>query len=222
MDKLAKKLMEENENAQASDFFSPEAFAWKMILDDTGNVDDLSGVIQTFTPETDLETDPASYLFEILLTIYMEMIFQLFILTEASNSSEDKPFDPTPKFDNFNIDYFMPTIEEKFRKVSILAYTEKYDRKSDVDMTDMINQRYCRIIFRHLEETKAEFRKLNKMGVITSDTNYHMKLNELYNPTAKLRDIYAIVMINDICYKIYFNTVQKLGSASCSAGLRAI
>ena len=81
-----------NEQIDENDY-TPEALAWKLIMDDNINNSNLL----IFSEDNNKET-----LFEILLTIYVEMIFDYYKLKYLESLNPDDNFDDN--FDNFKLD----------------------------------------------------------------------------------------------------------------------
>ena len=61
---------------------------------------------------------------------------------------------------------------------------------------------YCRIALRGLPEDNGFFEMQKKN--ISSNKLYHFILNSNYKETTDIRDIYAVIKINNIGYKINF------------------
>jgi len=212
MKRIVNKLIEDDEN-KPDEYYTPENLAWKLLLDDVD--DDLAGVLVGLNPDFQKEDDSASYLFEIFITIFMEMIFDIAIVMNASENEineTDDEFNPNMK--TFNLDDFLPKLTEKFERVSINLNINKYER-SDADeyVKSIVDDRYCRVILKHYHEDK----KLFKHYKVPSHLHYHMILNSNYKKKDKLDDIYAIILLNDFVYKITFWPVLKVGS-KCGMG----
>ena len=213
MKRLVNKLVENDEN-RPDEFYTPENLAWKLLMD---NIDEeLTGVLQANSQDFQKEDDPSSFLFEILITIFMEMIFDIAIIMNASeneSNNSDEEFNPDMK--NFDIDDFLPKLKEKFERVSILLNIEKHKRiNTDENLRDIIDNRYCRVILRYYHEDKKLFRKYQ----VPSELHYHMILNGNYIKKPKLENIYAIIMLNDYVYQISFLPFKQIGSGKCGFG----
>jgi len=188
MDKLVEKMNLDNDN----EFYTPEQLAWKLLMDDI----DTSKVAQLLTFREGFGTDdnPITFTYEILITIFMEMIFDLVLINHHANS--DNIF--VPDFDKFDINLFLPLLEENFKKINIILNISTYDVQDD--MQYILDNRYCRVILRHID--KQYFIEHE----IEEELNYHMILNGLnkihYN---KLTDVYAIIIIKNNLFKIQFD-----------------
>jgi len=212
MKRIVNKLIEDDEN-KPDEYYTPENLAWKLLLDDVD--DDLTGILAGLTPDFQKDDDSASYFFEIFITIFMEMIFDIAIVMNASENEineTDDEFNPNMK--TFNIDDFLPKLTEKFERVSINLNISKYERSNaDEYVKSIVDDRYCRVILKHYHEDK----KLFKHYKVPSHLHYHMILNSNYKKKDKLDDIYAIILLNDFVYKITFWPVLKVGS-KCGMG----
>lgn len=206
MEQLAEKL---SETTNDENWYSPQTLAWKLIMDDFTEDDNLANMIMSYNPDHTSENDPASFLFEILLTIFMEMLFDFAIIMSAKEcETNGREFEFKPNMKKFNIDDYTELIQNKFLKVSILLTIEKHDIESfEKDYLEkIINKRYCKVIVKP-NRTESHLFKLYK---VDSDANYHMILNSSYEKTDVLKDIYAICKINNTLYQISFNIIEKI------------
>jgi hypothetical protein len=202
MNSLTDKIMEENDML-ANEYYTPQTIAWKLLMDDTDEA--LSGALLGFGDGED--DDPESFMFEILITIFIEMVFDIAVVAQASNDgSTSQDFEFNPDMEKFDLDLFIDTIKKKFNRISYICSVTTYDKKSmsSYELNELqktVNNRYCRIILKHNPDDKKTFRKKQ------IDENYHMILNENYRIKKHLKDIYAIVIINEKVYQIYFDKV---------------
>lgn len=203
MEQLVEQLYESTND---ENWYSPQTLAWKLITDDFGENDNLSNMIMSYNADSTIEHDPCSFLFEILLTIFMEMIFDFAMIMsakECDNNGEEFNFKPDMKF--FNMDDYIELIQDKFFKVSIMLTVNKYDTLSNDQleqdyMQHLIDKRYCKIILKQNEIESHLF----DLYRVSPDVNYHMILNSKTTKTNILNNIYAICKINNILYQISF------------------
>ena len=182
-----------------SNTYTPKSIAWKLLFDD--DITTLSSAIFAYDPddyEDKYDGDQDSYSFEILITIFMEMIFNSAILMGSSEDGNVESFEPD--LSKFNINDFLPLIKDKLKKINVLANIIEYTSK-ECDK-HILNKRYCRIILKHDKTTKHFF--------ISNDIteNYHMILNKDFTKKKSLKDIYAIVSLNNHIYQIYFDKIN--------------
>ena len=176
--------------------FTPETLAWKLLVDD--KVD--KGNLLSFTDDETVKDicDKVAVEFEILITIYLEMIFgwfKLLYLTENNN------------INNFKLDLSqikLEDLEEPYReKLKLLGYYLSLEEITDMDYYEYIkDDSYCRIALRDLDSDYGFF-LLNQKN-IDPEKRFHFILNSKYPKFADLRHIFALVKINKVVYKINF------------------
>lgn len=189
METLAQEIIDNNT-------YTPKSIAWKLLMDDDIAV--LSAKLFEINPDDLNDTDPNSYLFEILITIFMEMIFNSAILISATNDDDIESFNPD--LSKFNINNFLPLIKEKFKKINILAVVNEFENNEHTS-NKILSGRYCRIILKCDIKSHHFFKKNN------IDENYHMILNTDFKKSNKLNNIYATVIINNVINQIYFDKI---------------
>jgi len=209
MNSLIERIIEENDML-ANEYYTPQTIAWKLIMDD--NDEALSGALLGYADGGD--DDPASFMFEILVTIFIEMIFDIAVIAQATDDeSKLQDFEFNPDMGKFDLDLFINTIKKKFNKISYICSVETYNKKEMskhelAELQETVNNRYCRIILKHNPDDRKIFKTKNIAE------NYHMILNETYIRKKHLRDIYAIVMLYDKVYEIHFDNVPNYGKNS--------
>lgn len=186
-------------------FYSPEELAWKLVMDE--NIDD-SAIIMAFADENSKET-----LFEILITIYIEMLFDYYKMTYLENTlnlyGEEEENKICDDFENFKLDLNNVNIEtlenifcEKFKKIKYLLNINEIS----YDYYEYIKKnRYCTVLLKDSEHDSTYF--LMNEEHLDLEKRYHFVLNSLYLPVNDLRDIFCTVRINDKYYKISFMSV---------------
>lgn len=131
------------------------------------------------------ETADFPYIFEILITILME---GLEILTGDLSTAD---------LDNFSKDH-LTCLLPWFKS---LGFTLKVEELTDVDKTEY-SQYYCRIVINYKED--APLFQIKPIG-----KNYHFLINgnlhEENSNKENLKDLYAILNLNQQVYKISFN-----------------
>ena len=206
--------MDESNNEENNEFdawYTPESIAWKLYNDTFDEA--LSSNVLAFGPPG--ETDHTAYVFEMLLSVFLEMLFHMMALDSAKEleerieNGEDVDVDNSdlePNFDYFDMDLYLPIIEKKFVRISHLARVFTLERIEDEFVGEIMRGRYCRIILRNNCEDTHYF------DSIGSTDNYDFIPSEGFEPKKNLKDIYAILKLNDKIYKIYFDHIQKIGA----------
>ena len=194
--------------------YSPEELAWKLIMDE--NVSD--GALVGYVDE-----DSNEVLFEILITIYIEMIFNYYKLKylestikddkdedEDEDEDEEDDNDIINRFDNFkldltniNIDNLTNIFSEKMKKIKYNLFVSELSQTQ----YDYIKQkRYCNVLLKDSPIDKTYFIKNEKY--LDPEKNYHFTINSLYQKNKNdLRDIYCTANINQKYFKIYFTKI---------------
>jgi hypothetical protein len=184
--------------------YTPETLAWKLLFD--SNIESFSSQLLTFTDEASKETEPMTYLFEVLITIFMEMIIGILKTNFYSDElNKDKEFNP--KFNHNDFEEIIPLLKTKFDLINILLFTEKIEPTEDNKFhnSEVHKNKYCRIIMKH---NKDDFSLFTIYGDrVAEDKIYHMILNSKFILTNKtLNSVYAVAIIDGITYRIYFST----------------
>jgi predicted DNA binding CopG/RHH family protein len=204
MDDLVNKLLAINYD----DGYTPESLAWKLLMDDVDT--SLASNLLAYDPDDTVGDNSNSYIFELLLTIFMEMIFDMALIADAEEQEQqnvsDYKFNPNLK--KFDLNLFLPTLTQKFNYLSILLKTECYNKTTydESELQQILNNRYCRVILRHDTNNKNYFKQHN----IPEELNYHI-IGNSFNEKKKykhLTDVYAVIMINDYLYVISFDKIK--------------
>jgi hypothetical protein len=198
--------MENNNNKD--DTFTPEELAWRLLLDE--NVNNVQ--LLAFSDENSVEI-----LFEILLTVYVEMIFNHYKMQYLEFHAEEDEFDDEfddkfddefdDKFDNFKLDLsqinlamLTDNFDEKIKKLKFILNIneipfEKYEECK-------IN-RYCTVLFKDLLRDKAFF--IMNSEYLDPEKRYHFVKNSKYEIKTILRDIFCSFELNGKYYKVNFS-----------------
>jgi len=210
---IPQDLFAELNEYQTDDVYTPELFAWKLLLDDT-KTDILSANLQTFTDTDDEADDPITFSFEVMITIFMELVFGILKLNHYAENA-DQEFEPD--FTKHNLEDILPLLKHKFNELcyilSVEVIDDTADNKSYID--SIVGERYCKIILRHNESDKGYF-IINNDGLIDPEKDYHMILNGRFKPTKNLNEVYAICVVNNKVHKISFDVVPTINKPIAS------
>jgi uncharacterized protein YrzB (UPF0473 family) len=178
--------------------YSPEELAWKLIMDENIN----SSAIMAFSDENSKEI-----LFEILITIYIEMLFNYYKLNYLENTLNDENEDKIcDEFENFKLDMTKVNINvltsifvEKFKLIKFILNISEIT----YDIYEFTKKnRYCTLLLKDSPSDSVYF--IFNEHLIDPNKKYHFVLNSLYIPKDNLRDIYCTISINNKYYKISF------------------
>jgi len=188
-----------------SNEFTPESLAWMLLVDD--NIEKKVDIGQLIAA-IDLESEPnpqvynsQAYEFEILITIYMEMVFgwfKLLHLMENEQNGTETEFKP-----NLSLVTLTDITEPFTEKFSIIGYNLHVNEITNMDYYKMLQSKsYGRVALRDLKSDETFFR-LNSKN-IDSEKRYHFVMNGNYKGEKFLRNIYVLFMLNEKGYKINF------------------
>lgn len=172
--------------------FTPEDIAWNILMDNK--------ITNTTKYGLFTESDDMVYKFEILITIYTEMIINNLknIYLHGLENMENVDL----SLDNFKIDFTNVSYDilcNPYRKKLLsLGYMLNIDLSTNVS-----NNYYCKIYFRDCNQHSSYF-TMNKN--IPNSKKYHFVINGNFkeNKIKKLDDIFAIAILNNTIYKISF------------------
>lgn len=204
MEKLSNEI---DEIINDNSVYTPETIAWKLIMEKVG--DNLESQLMTYSTESDEEGDPISFFYEILITIFMEMLFDLAIINNAFECDvNNKEFDKDNiNFDieKFDLNLFISKITECFAQISIVVSVGVFDEQNEYSQKELSDKRYCRIILR---PNKKEV-NLFDMYDVPDEKNYYFLGNPKYKKTDNLNNIFSTCTLNNKIYKISFYKIQK-------------
>jgi hypothetical protein len=188
-----------------SNEFTPETLAWTLLVDE--NIEKKIDVGELIAA-VDLDNEPnptvynlEAYEFEILITIYMEMVFgwfKLLHLMENEQNGVETEFKP-----NLSLVTLNDIVEPFTEKLSIIGYNLHVNEITNMEYYKLLQSKsYGRIALRDLKSDEGFFR-LNSKN-IDPEKRYHFVMNGNYKGEKFLRNIYMIFMLNDKGYKINF------------------
>lgn len=195
-------LIEEVNLKRSDDFYTPESLAWDLLVGDI-DTDKVCKMLSYSVDnnEKNNKNDKLTFQFEILITIFMEILFDIAKLDYYGDDNEgSKKF--IPQYDKFDINLYKNIIEEKFK---IFGYgvgvncekLEKFSQDKE-GFKFLIDNRYCRVLLRY-NENNDEFKNFS------DDTYYHMAINGLNkNKYDKLEHIYSVFFMNDSVFSVNF------------------
>lgn len=193
------KLVDQMEECHDSKVYTPESIAWELLV---GEVDEeKKGSLLNYSMDDGIE-DPITFTYEILITVFMELLFNIAKLNSYNNNDDDTEF--IPDYDKFDMNSFCAVIGDK---LNLLGYSLLVQDDEIADFADdkehlkeIIDGRYCRVVLRY-HDNDTHFEDNN----VSDDIFYHMKLNGLSDVKyEKLKDVYSVVFLNGKIYRISF------------------
>jgi len=182
-------------------FYSPEELAWKLIMDE--DINDCALI--AFADDNSKEI-----LFEILITIYIEMLFNYYKLKYLENTINDENEDKICNdFDNFKLDLTNININsltniftDKFKKIKYLLNIHELSYDS-YEYTK--KNRYCTLLLKDSPSDSTYF--LMNEHLLDPNKRYHFVVNSLYVSKSELKDIYCTIAINNKYYYLSFTSL---------------
>jgi hypothetical protein len=199
-------LFDEIELQRESKNYTPESIAWELLV---GEIDkEKQGKLMAFSEDSaDNATkhDKLTFEYEILITIFMELLFNISKLNYFSENNDKNEF--IPNYKSFNFDPIFEIIDEKMKLLGYKAYVESEDIDDFVSDKDalkhLVDNRYCRIVLRYYDNED-----IFDENDVSKDTFYHMKINGLNKKKYKmLLEIYSIIFLNGKVYRINFDQI---------------
>ena len=127
-------LLEEVKMQRTDDFYTPESLAWDLLVGNTDNTK-VEKLLDYSYERVDNKKKIASqekltFRFEILLTIFMEILFDLAKLNcYGENNEGSLKFEP--KYEKFNIDAYIDLIEDKFKILGFCVFINKEKKEQE-------------------------------------------------------------------------------------------
>jgi hypothetical protein len=134
------------------------------------------------------------------------MIYSLLLIehkVRCEESGTTIPFNPQINTDAF--DAVVPLLEENMKKISIMVQVNTYST-SDPMITDIIKNRYCKIILKHNAGDRKAFKLYSEN--IPDDKCFHFLANPQYEKQTELKEIFSIVTIGTTLYTISFRQLE--------------
>jgi hypothetical protein len=214
---------------ECDNFSSPETLAWKLLTDE--NCKDHSNILLPVVENNDdIQTNPetltdASYdnnatQFELLISIYMEMIFGLLkinhinsLLNDDGELDSDIDYDMTfdPDLSKFSKDDMLLLFREKMKKIRIfLSIHEIYD--ADIDNYNDFgssSEYYCKIILKDTDHGRKHF--LKYANSLDPKKRYTFLIRQdKEKKQRKLDDFYGVCSLPNMKLRISFSPINIL------------
>ena len=206
---------------------TPESLAWNLMMDE--NVDDYAGMLMPFVSGDELLSqnngiryEQLSDQFQILITMYMEMVFGLLKINhimmntnengEIANEADlDKTF--KPDLSKFGVSDMLTVFREKLKKIRVyLSVQEIWDADPE-NLKDYgsASEYYCRIMLADTPEGKTYFWNNRNNPVVDSDKRYTFVMRDDKKKShKKLNDFYAVCVLPNIKVKICFSPINVI------------
>lgn len=183
---------------------TPESLSWKLLMDDTLN--DFGSSIIPYVDGEEYDQSILEDQFQILITIYLELIFNSMKLNHVENTDEtdenklSETFDP--RFENININDLIDFFQLKFKKIRYHLHVHEID--------EIFDDYYCKVILKNTPKGKLHY-DVNK-NTIDQSKYYTFAINRNFmnikKQNIKINDYYAICDLNHMKMKIYFSPID--------------
>lgn len=219
-----------NQPDDIENIVTPESLAWKLLMDD--DVENYAGILLPTVLEEDdsnksnkkgnsnLRYDSLADQFQILISVYMEMVFGLLKINHVNsfinkNGDIDESIDLEATFKpdtyKFTTDSMIDVFREKLKKIRIfLSVLGIYDANDDLpkDYGSSSNY-YCRIILKDSAEGKTYFRA-NAHWLDPEKRYTFVMRNDEHKKQKKLEDFYAVVTLPELKVRISFSQINVI------------
>lgn len=180
--------------------YTPESLAWDLLFDDSVDIKPL----MAFCEDSE-GVDKTESLFQILATIYFEMVFSWYkvqyMVDNVLESEDDFKLDVS----KINLELMKFPFADKFVRLNFQLIVHEIGQQSYIESKQ---DRYCTVIFKDSETDEMYF-KLNSQN-IPEDKRYHFIRNVVFKRKDKINDIYMTFPLNKSYYKIAFNEIRRL------------
>ena len=200
---------------------TPEILAWRLLMDE--DIKNCEGIMTPFVSgdelshDNNIRYDQLSDQFQILIIMYMEMIFGLLKIIHVNTHVNDHEVDKmdlddtfNPDISNFGIDDMLILFREKFKKIrTFLSIREIYcdDPKNPTDY-GLYSEYFCRVILKDTLDGKIYFLKNRNNPDVDSKKRYTFVLKDNTKKTHnKLDDFYAVCVLSNIKVRISFSPI---------------
>lgn len=208
-------------DTDTTDVITPDILAKKLLFDD--DIANYSGILLPFIVN-DKTTDTNSYdnyagQFELLITIYMEMVYGLLMINHINKYiNEDGEIDNTvdldetfnPNLTEYDISDLTDIFREKFKKIRIfLSVVEMIDYNCNNigDYGRVNNNYYCKIILKDTKDGNDYFTK-NKDKIDPTKHYTFLLRNDVIKNQTKINDFYAVCILPNKKVKISFSVID--------------
>jgi hypothetical protein len=200
---------------------TPESLAWKLLMDD--DVEKFAGVLLPCVSgdKSDLKGEVAydSLVdqFQILITIYMEMVFGSLKINHVSsllngdgdldeNVDVEKTFNPD--LSQVKVKDMAGIFKEKLQKIRVFLSVNEIE-DTDKENSKDFGYYYCRIILKDTLEGKTYFRA--NRDRLDPDKRYTFVMrHDTEQKQKKLGDFYAVCSLPHIKIKISFSPIDVI------------
>jgi hypothetical protein len=206
--------IEEIEQMIDQNICTPETMAWNLLMGI--DIPDFYGAMQFSVigneKHSNDQYDHMAQQFEILITMYMEMVFGLLKINnmcESIDKGSEKVEEFTPDLSQFTLEQMTEIFRDKFKKIRYYLTIIEY--KDDQSYRDIgyNSDYYCRVILKHTVEGKKYFdqnkhrldEKLNYTFAIRPDKIFGQK---------KLNDFHAVCTLPQMKIAISFSPINVI------------
>ena len=214
------------DQSHSENIVTPESLAWNLLIDE--DVKDYEGVLMPNVvndPNSSTQSgqgknmlyEQLSDQFQILISMYMEMVFGLLKINHISANmnehgdiSDEIDLDKTfkPDLSKFTVDDMLLVFREKFKKIRyFLSVQEIYDANSSSYGSSA--EYYCRILLKDTPEGKTHFWNNRHNPAIDPEKRYTFLMrNDKEKSHRELKNFYAVCTLPNIKVRISFSPLN--------------
>jgi len=183
--------------------FTPETLAWTLLTDDEcENIK--NGKILFFSNESSLNLEEQTEnKFQILLTIYFELIFGwyklLHLMKNEMNRTEDEF---KPDLTKITLDDLTKDFVDKIKTLGFILYVKELDNENyEIERKKC----YCKVLLKDLESNSKYF--YLKRYQLDTDKRYTFVRNANFELNTNIKKYTAVVKLPNNSFKIYFDFI---------------
>lgn len=208
---------EDNDN----NIVTPETLAWKLLMDE--DCKDYANEILPYVINDDENKNMSNYdnlsgRFEILITIYMEMIYIMLkmnylnsLMNEENEIPDNIDFEKNfvPDLSSFVINDLIDIFRDKMKKIKIFLSVREIIDDDKTNNRDFGSQSdyYCKILLKDMSEGKTYF--WNNRHRIEPDKRYTFIIrNDVLQRQNKIDDFYAVCVLPNMKVRISFSQIN--------------
>jgi hypothetical protein len=206
---------------------TPESLAWKLLMDE--DVKEYAGTLipfvsgdQELSHNSDMRYEQLSDQFQILITLYMEMVYGLLKINHiASGMNDHGGIDDTidlektfnPDLSKFGVDDMLILFREKLKKIKMFLSVREIFTSDPTNPRDygFSSEYYCRIILKDTPDGVTYFWNNRNNPAVNSAKKYTFVMrDDKKKENKKLNDFYAVCVLPNIKVQISFSPINVM------------
>ena len=200
MNKIDEEIKEKVESSE----FTPETLAWMLITDDDC-LDVKNGQLLCFSDDSNLSPEQlVEDRFQILLTVYFEMLFGWYkLLHLMQNELDCVETEFKPNINSITLEDLTKEFVEKFKVLGYILYVKELN--DDDHYNEEYTNCYCRILLKDSDLDSNYF--VMKRHQLDPEKRYTFVRNGKFKLKSSIKRYVAVVKLPKKAFKIYFDGI---------------